>query len=967
MSPRTDRGLRAPAACAPWVRTRLRTAPGASWALALLVLLTAFLAAAFPRAVDRYENEGLRHDIATADPRLSVLELTGPQPALQLPLAAREAAVRDAPLAAVQRRVLSGLPDVVRPDTAESSYGFRTANPISAGETWLAKPYGIDPALTYSTLSGLPDHATLRAGAWPAAHGKVTTDVPEIEGAVTEETAKALRITAGSTLSVPTQVGTPLTVRITGIVAPKHAEAAYWSTQPLLRTPSLVPTGKADPRYYWTAAVLLPPDAAPALLATAGAPEMFWRIAPDSSHLAATDVAELRSSVASLKGGPGLVKLRTVAGQTAALTTGLDEILTRYDTLRTAIDPIVTVAAVGIGAVAAVVLLMTGGLIGGRRRSELALLRSRGGSMRGIGGRLLAETAVIAVPAAALGLLLAVLAVGQARLWPSVVGAATVAVLVCVALPLRTTLAHRKPQLHGARDDLMSARPSRGRTVAELTLLVLAVGAVVALRRRGTGSDGGADLLISAAPVLVGLIAALVLVRLHPLPLRLASRSVARRRGAVGFLSLARAGRTSAGGTPALLALLIALTTAAFGGSVLAGIADARDDAAVRATGADARISGPGNSVALPDRLIRDVRKAGGVREVAGVQIEYSIPLPGDGTGDRRARNATLVGVDPAAYARLARSTGLGAFSADRLTASGAGTPKGTTAAKGTVVGEGAAAAKGTTAAEGTAATEGTAAEEGRVLPVIASPSVAARLGDGPRDLTASAGNLTVRVTGTVTRTPAVSDSDFLIVDAASLTRRQTTTLLVTGGSLDTKALRAAAQHAGKDFSVQLRSEEREAFVDTPMQRGAEGIYTAAIAAGAGYALLAVLLSLLQTSPERTALLARLRTMGLTSRQGRRLLGLEAMPQALLAAVGGLLVGWATTALLAPGVDLVSLALPTRPGSGADDTVVLRADAWSLTLPALGVVVLTAAVAAAQAWWAGRRGPITELRSGDHR
>ncbi|MEV6163433.1 FtsX-like permease family protein, partial [Streptomyces sp. NPDC052052] len=457
-----------------------------------------------------------------------------------------------------------------------------------------------------------------------------------------------------------------------------------------------------------------------------------------------------------------------------------------------------------------------------------------------------------------------------------------------------------------------------------------------ALRRRGTGSDGGADLLTSAAPVLVGLIAALVLMRLYPLPLRLASRAVARRRGAVGFLALARAGRTSAGGTLALLALLIALTTAAFGGSVLAGVASARDGAALRAVGADARISGPGNSVPLPERLVREVRKADGVRAATGVQIEYDVPLPGDGSGDRRTKGAVLVGVDPAEYARLARETGLGAFSADRLTAGGT-------------------------------AREGAAGSKDRVLPVLASPSVARRLGDGPRELSTAAGDFRVRVTGTVTRTPAVSDSDFLVVDAASLSRRQTTTLLVTGGSPDVRALRAAAHQAGKDISVRLRSEEREAFVDTPMQRGAEGIYTAAVAAGAGYALLAVLLSLLQTSPERTALLARLRTMGLTSRQGRRLLGLEALPQALLAAVGGLLVGWATTALLAPGVDLVSLALFSGSGPGGDESVALRADPWSLTLPALGVVVLTAAVAAAQAWWAGRRGPITELRSGDHR
>ncbi|MFH8471732.1 FtsX-like permease family protein [Streptomyces sp. NPDC018000] len=938
MAPRSVRDRSVPVACAPWVRTRLRSAPGAAWALGLLVLLTSFLAAAFPRAVERYENEGLRHDIAVADPRHSVLELGAPQPDLQIPQAEREAEVREAGLASAYRAALSALPDVVRTDTAQSSYGFRTGKPIAAQESWLSRPDRIDPELTYSTLPALPDHATLHSGKWPAVHGEVSSDTPEVEGAVTEETAKALRIKAGSAISLPTGGRTPLTVRITGIVTPERPEAAYWSAQPLLRTPALLPEPDLEPpRYHWAAAVLLPPDAAPALLATTGAPEAFWRFAPDSSRLTASDVPELRSSIASLEGGPGLVKLRAAVDENAELSTDMDEIVTRYDTLRTAIGPIVTVAAVGIGAVAAVVLLMTGGLIGVRRRSELALLRSRGGSLRGIGGRLLAETAVTVVPAAALGLLIAVATVGQARLWPSAAGAAAVAVLVCAALPLRTTLQHRRPQLHGARDDLMSARPSRRRTVAELTLLMLAVGAVVALRRRGTGGDGGGDLLISAAPVLVGLIAALVLVRLLPLPLRLASRSVARRRGAVGFLSLARAGRTSAGGTLPLLALLIALSTAAFGGSVLAGVADARDDAAVRATGADARIDGPGISVPLPDRLIREVREAGGVQDVTGVRIEYDVPLPADGSGAQRTKNATLVGVDPATYARLARATGLGPFSADRLKASGPAAPK------------------------------GTAPSRDRELPVIVSPSVAERLGDGPRDLSTAAGNFKVRVAGTVLRTPAVSDSDFVIVDASSLSRRQTTTLLVTGGSLDAKALRTATHHAGKDFSLRLRSEERQAFVDTPMQRGAEGIYTAAVAAGAGYALLAVLLSLLQTAPERTALLARLRTMGLTPRQGRRLLGLEAMPQVLLAAVGGLFVGWATTALLAPGVDLVSLALFAGPRSGATDTVLLRADPWSLTLPALGVVVLAAAVAAVQAWWAGRRGPITELRAGDPR
>ncbi|NED16742.1 hypothetical protein G3I31_00850, partial [Streptomyces sp. SID9913] len=51
---------------APWVRTRLRTAPGTALALALLVAVTAFLAAALPRSVDRYGDTGLRQAVESA-------------------------------------------------------------------------------------------------------------------------------------------------------------------------------------------------------------------------------------------------------------------------------------------------------------------------------------------------------------------------------------------------------------------------------------------------------------------------------------------------------------------------------------------------------------------------------------------------------------------------------------------------------------------------------------------------------------------------------------------------------------------------------------------------------------------------------------------------------------------------------------------------------------------------------------
>lgn len=942
-------GTRPARPLAPWVRTRLRTAPGAAVAMAVLVVLTAYLAAAFPRSVDTYETNGLRHDIRTASAGESVLEVSTAATGPGVPLTGREETLRGAWVAQAQRKIVRGLSAPVRADEGASAYGVRTSEPVEGTDPWLPAPNKLPPMFTLAAQADLDDHSTLREGRLPRADGSVTARTGEAEAAVTAETAKSLRIKVGSVVHLPGVDRDELGVRITGIVAPRDPDNSYWSFETTLGSPALVakPTNERPQPHYWRASLLLAPDAAPVLLGTTGEPQLYWRIAPDTTALTARDAPRLASRVAALENGPELTELRTkVVGPATVVATGLDEIVAAHRSMGTAIAPVVAVAALGIGAVAAVVLVMAGSLIAARRQAELALLRSRGGSLRGIGGRLLAETAVIVVPAAAVGLLLAVLTVPGGRLLPAVGAAGVVALLACAALPVRAVVRHRRPLSHGGREDLVRARPSRRRTMAELTLLALAIGAVAALRQRGTGTPADStgagavsdvDYLVSSAPVLVGLIAALVLVRLYPVPLRLAARPAGRLRGAVGFLSLARAGRASSSGTLPLLALLVALTTAAFGGSVLAGIDGARERAAVLATGADARIGAVGSSPVLPEGLARAVRESPGVGEVNAIRIEYGVPLPSGTRGFRESLGVTMIGVEPRAYARLARQTGLGEFSADALKSVGGGGMR-----------------------------DG-GPDRSRVLPAIASPAVAERLGSQPRDIQSAAGDFKVRVAEIHRDTPAAPGNDYLLVNAADLTRRAPTTLLVSGAKLDGAALgRTVAGFGETAFTVQLRTEERKRFVNTPMQEGAERIYAAAIAAGAGYALLALLLSLSQTAPERVTLLARLRTMGLTTRQGRQLLGLEVLPQALLAAVGGALVGWATVVLLAPGVDLVRLAL-TATSDVPLDGAPLRADPWSLVLPAAGVLALAGAVSVVQAWWAGRQGSINELRAGDSR
>ncbi|MCC5480318.1 FtsX-like permease family protein [Streptomyces barringtoniae] len=899
---------------APRVRTRLRAAPGTAAALALLVALAACLAGAFPRAVDRYEDAGLRRAAAQARPDRTTVLVQAPAPDLGLSAGQRATAVRPAALERQYRQILPAVPAPLTVDRAQSVHGVAGTVSPEVPDAFLPRPTGLPAHVSLFAPSGLAAHARLRAGRMPRADRPVDASTPGVEAAVTAATAKSLRIKVGSVIHVPGAGRPPLAVRVTGILDPRDPAGAYWSTVPRLRTPVLVtlPSPGGDPPKYWLGTLLLPQQAAPALLGTTTNPFRYWFLAPDLRALHAHDLDRLKSAVAALESGPGLQRVRAVTDDNTGIGTALDDTLTSFARLRSGISPLVSVAAAGTGTVVGVVLLMTGGLAAERRRAELALLRARGASLPALAGRLLAETAVVAVPAGALGLAVALRTVPAGRTAHAVAAAAAVTVTACAALPLRAALAHRAVRATADRSDLATVRPSRRRTVAELTLLVPAAAAVAALRRRGTNGDQ----LVALAPVLVGVIAALLLLRLYPLLLRRLTGPAARLRGATGHLSLARAGRAQTSAVLPLVALLTALTTAAFGGSVLAGVADARERAALLTVGADARVD---SDAPLPAAVPARVRAVDGVRDVAAVSIDYQAK-PVDGQD-----SVPLVGADPSSYGALAARTGLGVFRPGELTS-----------------------------------------RSGRPLPAVASPSVASEYGTRrPFPVRLSDGStVTVRIALVRDTTPAVSGGNFLIVNRSGLSSPadRPTALLLTGDRMDAAALRHAA---GGSADVRLLAAERARYSDSPLQSGAERVYTAAVAAGAGFAVLALFLALLRAAPERAALLARLRTMGLTRAEGRRLLILESLPQALLAALGSTLTGWSTIRLLSPGIDLTAIALSSAPSPL--DTAELRPDTWSLTIPATAVVLVTVGVAAVQAWWTGRRGSVTELRAGDGR
>ena len=156
------------------LRTRLRAFAGTSVALALLVAVTAALAAAYPRAVDRYGDAGLRRAVAQAQPDRTSVQVQVPLPWMDT-VEEMEAALRVGPLTAARAKVLATAQAPLVPDPAQSSYGVRTTVPLEASDPWLPRPAGLPAQLLLAAQQDLASHARLSAGRLPRTTGAPVT------------------------------------------------------------------------------------------------------------------------------------------------------------------------------------------------------------------------------------------------------------------------------------------------------------------------------------------------------------------------------------------------------------------------------------------------------------------------------------------------------------------------------------------------------------------------------------------------------------------------------------------------------------------------------------------------------------------------------------------------------------------------------------------------------------------------
>jgi putative ABC transport system permease protein len=928
--------------------------------LALLTLCVVFTATAGVREALATRTEALRQTLATVPALTSTISVSGTgqdiATALSVPGQPAPPVMSQEQATEITGQLRGDLnKGVVRLAPAPADWmalttrlNTLTSAPPGAGglpvklEIAYRQPLNQHVRLVAGTFPGIPPRAPVSAKLPPG-----IVFYPVLPVLVTPQTAEKFGLKLGSTLKVPGPdvpvIGQApsISLVVSGIVAPVDPDGAFWTSDAAAAIPDLEGPPNSP---FWVGGVLAVPGESDALQVDFGRaglnaqwmfPLALGSLNGDQAQPLSDALTGLSSTTLPLSGD-----VAAVSTELTASATGLVSALAAFISAAQSADVLLWLLYVSLTVAALVVLVLAGRMVVLRRSAEFALIRARGASLWRLGGAVGGEAAVLCVPAAAIGVALAVLAVPGAG-GPQAAGAAgtwwplAAVLLVAVGGPAlmagwRNRLPRRARSSLGRRQ-----RRARVRPVAEASLVVAAAGGIIVFRQQGLQAGAGVNLYTSAAPALIAIPAVIVVFRLYPLVLRLLLRTAARTSGAPAFLGLARAARTAL--TPALpaFALVLALTVAAFGGMVRDAVTNGEVAASWQAVGADATVtpSPAAPNLTIPAASARAIAGVPGVTHAA--RVYPATWLSPDGT------QVTGLAVDPADYAALVAATeGYPAVPAGLLaTPAGAGSPQ----------------------------------------PVLASPSAAAALGNGPVMLSTQGPvrPVSVRVAGRLSSTPALSampalssapalpaSPAFIIMPLSALKSSATpptpvpvTEMLLTGSGIDHARLTAAVRGGLPGGDITYRSDVLAGLSGAPLQHGAATLITLSVIVAAALGLVVMLLELALGAAEREATLARLATMGLGEGQRARVVALELLPAVIAAAVAA----WACALVLPPVVrPVIDLSVFT----GSPAAVPLVPDVAAVALPLAGLLVLAAVSLGIEIGAGRRRGAASALRVG---
>lgn len=876
---------------------RVRVFAGYLGLLGLLGLVASLLVTGAPRLANEFADEGLRNDVAA------------------LPYQVRDVTY------VVRPRTLQAS-DVGEGAAALDPYRKRLPAPLPAliDQQWFAAQVGPEavrlsgdkppfngscrPVLSLRTQPGAEHEVRMVHGRWPASKGDA------VEAAISSDASSVIGLPVGTAfrMSGTGFVGGSTMVRIVGVYEPIDPGAPTWEPIRLAETSCQNPTdGMTD-----KATLLTDIPGLTTAGTKVGAVALEWRYRVDSAQLTTSTIAPLMTAIASTR--------RTPPESGLVLATGLDNSLARFDTQLRAVRALLAVVQAGILATLLGLVTLAAGLAVERRREEFTLLRARGATVSEIGARSLRETVVVLPAAVLAGWLLGTLSPGRPA-GAELLGVALVVAGTTLAIPLLAMLRQRRTIFISQRRDLVRQRSSVRRLTAELLLLLLAVLGVVLLQRRGLSQASGVDPYLVSVPVLLAVAAALIALRLVPWPLRQIGRLAGRARAAVPFIGLARAGRGAPVTVGPLAVLVIAIATGVFTSVVTSTIGETRDLVSDQEVAADARVTASYTTAETAQRM------AGlpGVTAVSPLAVGVGQPLLSrtpTGVGGRDLGQAQIVVVDGPTFARVLARSGVEYTLPPELTRSGR--------------------------------------IDGPV-PAIVSPDVAADVGtDAVTEVQGRRYQFTVN--RVVARFPGldVNARRFVVLPWQSLPIPDFQPIapnqfLVAGKDLPTDALRDTAGAGARDYLAKILGRpadsvrpaspavvttwqaHRQTLEQSGVNRLLSFTFSTGVAGATILALLAVGFAVLAEARGRGRMLSRLRTMGLSGRQGRGLLVYELVPLLGVAVVAGGLVGVALPRLLGPALGLSGFTggIPAR--THLDPYLILG-------VPLLVLVALTAAL-----------------------
>ncbi|MEX2972549.1 FtsX-like permease family protein [Streptomyces sp. C184] len=544
----------------------------------LSVLLTTTVLATLTAFSGAIGDAGLRQALRTRAAPAAALQVKA-----QLPAAQRQSA--DRAVARGARRAFDGLPFTVRTLVRSGPYALpRTLRSPPAPKD--------EPDLTQ--LASLDrSRLTLTAGHWPAAvrRGPLPVAMPAA-AAARLGVAPGRRLTLDNRLSGPAH----LTVEVAGVYRPTDRSDPYWKLDDLggrgVRTVGFTTYGPlyTDPAAFRGGAG--EGGAAPG--GGVAQDSVGWLATADFRPLTADRLPALSAAAAAAP--KALMADPAFAGQATA-TTGLPDALGQLQRALLVNRSTMLIVALQLILLAGCALLLVARMLSTERAGETALLRARGGSRRRIAGLALAESLLLAAPAALgapllTGPLLHLLAGHgpSARIGlPLDTGLTSATWLTGSAVALGCALAVAAPALlrtgpagpHTRRARALpgatGVAPARtewrawGRTGADLGLLVIAGVAFWQLQRQTAGDGAGSGVLtgdttgrlgidpvLVAAPALALLAGTVLTLRLLPLAARLAERGAARGRGLAAALAGWQISRRPQRGAGPVLLLVLA-------------------------------------------------------------------------------------------------------------------------------------------------------------------------------------------------------------------------------------------------------------------------------------------------------------------------------------------------------------------------------------------------------------------------